>query len=502
MKDIHKNMCNDMRDDERDGMVGGMCDEMRAATGTPAIFRRLRLSVALAAMLTLSACAHRFDTTHPDVPLPATWAEASPGEAQLQRDWWRGFDSTELSGLIDEALAGSPDLRIALERVTQAEIAARSAGASLFPLITLSADTGTGSVKPGGVNDAGWSKRESSGAGLAIDYEVDLWGRVAAQASGARASLDATRYDLETARLTLTTGVANAYFQVLALRMRLQIAQNNLAIAEKLFNIVEARYRYGAASALDVSRQRSTVLAQRATILPLQVQERQAVSALAILLGRQPQALQVAGQDLDALTVPAVGAGLPSTLLLRRPDLASAEAQLYAADANVAAARAALLPTITLSGTAGSSSAALLSLTDPAYSIGIAASIVRTLFDGDRLGQQVELNESSRRQLVESYRSAIHSALKEVDDALGNAERNRNQEQAQVEIREEAQRALQLSELRYREGADDLNSLLDAQRTLFSAEDQLAQQRLLRLTGTTDLFKALGGGWSRPTVQQ
>ena len=475
-------------------------NQKREATEMPenmSRFRRTKFSAAFAAVLALSACAHHIDATKPEVAMPTSWAEAAPGEAELQRDWWRTFGSPELSGLIDEALAGSPDLRIAIERVTQAEIAARSAGASLFPLITLSADTGSGSVKPGGFNDSGWSKRESSGAAVSIDYEVDLWGRVAAQASGARASLDATRYDLETVRLTLTTGVANAYFQVLSLRMRLQIAQNNLAIAEKLFSIVEARYRYGAASALDVSRQRSTVLAQRATILPLQVQERQAVSTLSILLGRQPQSLQVTGLDLDKLTVPEVGAGLPSSLLVRRPDLASAEAQLYAADANVAAARAALLPTITLSGVAGSSSAALLSLTDPTYSIGIAASIVRTLFDGDRLGQQVELNESSRRQLVESYRSAIHSALKEVDDALGNATRNREQEQAQIEIRKEAQRALQLSELRYREGADDLNSLLDAQRTLFSAEDQLAQQRLLRLTGTTDLFKALGGGWSR-----
>jgi multidrug efflux system outer membrane protein len=476
--------------------------ESTAMTGNRIYFRRARLAAILVSTLALNACAHRFDVTHPEVTMPTSWAEASPGEAALQRDWWREFGSPELSGLIDEALAGSPDLRIAAERVTQAEITARSAGASLFPLLTLSAGTETGSVKPGSFNDSGWRKSESSGASLSIDYEVDLWGRVAAQASGAQASLEATRYDLETARLTLTTGVANAYFQVLVLRMRLNIAQNNLAIAEKLFSIVEARYRYGSASALDVSRQRSTVLAQRATILPLQVQERQTVSALAILLGRQPQALQIGGQDLETLSIPGIDAGLPSTLLTRRPDLASAEAQLYAADANVAAARAALLPTITLTGAAGSSSAALLSLTDPTYSIGIAASIVRTLFDGDRLGLQVEANESTRRQLVESYRSTIHSALKEVDDALGNAGRNLNQEQAQREIRKEAQRALQLSELRYREGADDLNSLLDAQRTLFSAEDQLAQQRLLRLTGTTDLFKALGGGWSRPQPVQ
>ncbi len=458
-------------------------------------FRRTRLAALLAVAFVLSACASRVDVTRPDVAMPSAWAEPASGEAALQRDWWRGFGSVELSALIDEALSGSPDVIIAAERVTQAEIAARSAGASLFPLLTVSAGTDTGRVKPG-LTGPGWSKSESSGASLSVDYEVDVWGRVAALVTGARASLNASRYDLETVRLTLTTGVANAYFQTLALRMRLKVAQQNLAIAEKLFTIVEARYRYGSASALDVSRQRSTVLAQRATILPLQVQERQTVSALAILLGRQPQALQVGGQSLDTLTTPEVSPGLPSTLITRRPDLASAEAQLYAADANVAAARAALLPTISLTGTAGSSSAALLSLSNPAYSIGIAASIVQTLFDGNRLRLQVESNESTRRQLVENYRRTVYIALKEVDDALGNATRNREQEQAQIEIRKEAQHALQLSELRYREGADDLNSLLDAQRTLFAAEDQLAQLRLLRLTGTTDVFKALGGGWN------
>lgn len=461
-------------------------------------FRRTRLALAIVAVLALSACASRIDATKPNLEMPASWAEASSATAELQRDWWRGFGSDELSGLIDQALAGNPDLNIAAERVTQAEIAARSAGASLFPLLTVSAKTGVGSSKPGQAPTAtGWTKNESSGVALAVAYEVDVWGRVAAVASGANASLNASRYDMETVRLTLTTGVANAYFQTLALRVRLKVAQENLAIAEKVYSIVEARYRYGSASALDMSRQRGTVLAQRNILLPLQVQERQTVSALAILLGRQPQALQVVAQDLNALTVPEVSPGLPSTLITRRPDLASVEAQLFAADANVAAARAALLPTISLTGAAGNSSAALLALGNPAYSVGLTASFVQTLFDGNRLRLQVETSESVRRQLVESYRRTVYASLKEVDDALSNASRNLAQERAQIEIRQEARRALQLSELRYREGADDLNTLLDAQRTLFAADDQVAQQRLLRLTGTTDVFKSLGGGWSR-----
>jgi multidrug efflux system outer membrane protein len=473
------------------------------------VFRRTRLALALTAVLALGACATAIDTSRPQLDMPATWAEAAPAGLELQREWWRGFGSSELSALIELSLADSPDVIIAAERVTQAEIAARSAGASLFPLLTVSADTDSFRVKSGasGRNGAtptplsGWTKSESTGVSLAVNYEVDVWGRVAATTRSANASLNASRYDLETVRLTLTTGVANAYFQILALRMQLQVAQDNLAISEKLFAIVEARYRFGAASALDVSRQRSTVLAQRATILPLQVQERQTVSALAILLGRQPQALQVAAQTLDTLAVPEVSPGLPSTLITRRPDVASVEAQLLAGSANVAAARAALLPTISLTGVAGNSSAALLSLGAPAYSVGIAASIVQTLFDGNRLRLQVESSESARRQLAENYRRTVYTALKEVDDALGNATRNREQELAQIEIRNEALRALGLSELRYREGADDLNSLLDAQRTLFTAEDRLTQLKLLRLTGTTDVFKALGGGWDKSQVE-
>ena len=133
--------------------------------------------------------------------------------------------------------------------------------------------------------------------------------------------------------------------------------------------------------------------------------------------------------------------------------------------------------------------------------MGLTASFVQTLFDGNRLRLQVQTSESVRRQLVESYRRTVYASLKEVDDALSNASRNLAQEQAQIEIRKEARRALQLSELRYREGADDLNTLLDAQRTLFTADDQLAQLRLLRLTGTTDVYKSLGGGWSRTPAQ-
>ncbi len=459
--------------------------------------RRARL-IALAAAATLAACATPIDTTRPPLNLPDAWTEASFAGAStraLERDWWRGFRSDELVRLIDEAQAASPDLRIAAERVTQAELAARLAGSSLYPQLSVSADTSAGYARS---KDQPRTGSQHTSASIGINYEIDLWGRVAAVNSSSQAVLRGSRYDLESARLSLTSGVANAYFQVIATRIRLDVARRNLAIAEKLGSIVEARYRNGAASALDQSRQRTTVLTQRAAILPLEVLERQSLSALAILLGRAPQGFTVAATDFTATAVPEVSPGLPSDLLTRRPDIASSEAALAAADADVAAARAALLPTISLSGSAGLATDALLKLANPAYSVEIAASFLRTLFNADSQRNQVKVNESSRRQLVEGYRRNVYAALKEVDDALGNVGRFREQEQTQLVIRDEAQRALNLSEVQLREGVESLSTLLDAQRTLFTAEDALAQIRLSRLTSAIDLFKALGGGWALP----
>jgi outer membrane protein, multidrug efflux system len=424
-----------------------------ASTSSLPPFRRV--AVVLAAVLMLAGCATKVDNTQPALALPATWSEGVPtaATARLEREWWRSFRSEELVRLVDEAQAGSTDLMIAAERVKQAELAARLAGASLFPQVDVGADTGERfTATPGSGNT---QTTRFTSAAISASYEIDLWGRVAATVRGSEATLLGSRYDLETARLSLTTGVANAYFQVISLRMRLVVARENLAIAERVQGIVEARYRNGVATALDASRQRTAVLTQRT-------------------------------------------AGLPSSLLNRRPDLASVEAQLAGADADVAAARAALFPTISLSATAGMSSTALLTLSNPIFSAEIAASIMRTIFGADRLRSQIQTSESTRRQLVLSYKRSVYTALKEVDDALGNATRNHEQERNQVVIRDEARRALSLSELRFKEGADDLNSLLDAQRTLFAADEALALQRLNRLSGSIAVFKALGGGWERP----
>ncbi len=452
-------------------------------------------AVCFAVALALAGCGTTSPMLKPSVTTPAAWNESGAANgAAISPEWWGSYGSQELQSLVAEALKGSPDLAIASERVRQAEAQVRIAGSSLFPQLNF----GGGSS----VRDTSDGKRtttaEASSAALSASYELDLWGKNRAGVKSAESSLAATTYDREAARLTLISGVATSYFEVLSLRSRLAVARENLTIAQRVRDLVQARARNGAASQLDVSRQEATVLSQQAALLPIEQQERQTLAALAILIGHTPEGFDVKASTVMDLNVPAIDPGLPSDVLVRRPDLAAAEAQLASANADLTAARAALLPSISLTGTAGAASTALLSLaTGGTTSIGLALSILQPIFDGGRLRGQVKVSESRERELVESYRKVILAAFKDVEDALVATSRQAQQEALQAQVQAQAREALRLAEVRYREGADDLLTVLDAQRTLFSAQDQLAQLRLNRLEASVSLFKALGGGWTR-----
>ncbi|MPZ42450.1 MAG: efflux transporter outer membrane subunit [Betaproteobacteria bacterium] len=455
---------------------------------------KFRLAVCAAAIIALTGCATTSPMLQPSVAMAPRYDEPIPaGSIAVSPDWWQRFGSQELQSLVQAALAGSPDLAIAMERVRQAEAQVGIAGASLFP--TLNLGFGTSRKTSGG--DAGSRTSDASSTTLNVSYEVDLWGRNAAGVRGANEALRGTVYDRDAAQLTLIAGVATGYFQLLSLRSRLALARDNLAIAERVQALVATRARNGVATQLDVERQDATVLAQRAALMPLEQQERQTLAALAVLIGRTPQGFDVVSGGIADLQVPVIDPGLPADLLVRRPDIASAEARLGGANADLAAARAALLPSIQLTGAAGVSSAALLTiLGGPSTAISLAMSVLQPIFDGGRLRGQVRVSESVERELVESYRKVILTALGEVESALVAASRVAQQETLQAEVLAKAQNALRLAEVRYREGADDLLTVLDAQRSLFDAQDRLAQIKLERLNGAVDLFKALGGGWN------
>ncbi len=468
---------------------------------TTAAARRRAVPAAAGALLALLAGCGTFNAPPPShgVAMPAGYTQTPAGRPTLlAADWWQGFGSGELAALIAAALEGSPDLAIAIRRIEQAEAQARVAGAPLFPVLNLNAGSSRAESRAAGASRT--ATGDASSLSLSASYEIDFWEKNASGARAALSSLAASRFDGETARLTLVSGVANAYFQVLSVRDRLRLARDNIAIAERVLAVVGSRLKFGNASGLDLNRQQTTVLTQRAAVPPLQLQERQSLAALAILLGRAPQGFNIAANSITALGVPVASPGLPSDLLLRRPDLASAEAQLAAANANIGAARAALLPSIQLTGSAGVATSALLSLANPARSLSLGTSLLQPIFNAGRLQAQVDISASRQGELVETYRRAILAALADVENSLAAAGRSAEQEALQQQVRDGARRSLQLAELRYKAGSDDLLTVLDAQRTLFSAQDQAAQVLLTRLQASVALYKALGGGWRNPAV--
>ena len=318
----------------------------------------------------------------------------------------------------------------------------------------------------------------------------------AASARAADQSLRSSVYDQETVALTTVASVASTYFELLALRERLRLAQLNAANAEKILVLTEKQFAAGTISKLPMMQQQTLVSSQRAQLAGLEQQERQTFAALAILLGKPPQSFTIAGQSLEGVTTPSVTVGLPSELLSRRPDVKSSEADLEAAQANLAAARAAYLPSISLTGDAGVASTALAGLlagSNAAYVVG--ATLIQNIFQGGRLIADNDLKYARREELLASYRKTALSAFADADTALSAVRTVSMQEKAQAEATQAANESLRISELQYKAGTVDFLTVLSSQQSAYSAQDRMAQLRSERLQAAVGLFKSLGGGW-------
>jgi multidrug efflux system outer membrane protein len=429
--------------------------------------------------------------------LPADWRHGTGTAAAIEitRDWWRGFGSAELDALIQAAQTQSLDLAAAVARVRQAEASARIAGAALLPELTGQLNAGRQGRMGGSASVDG----NAFDAGLSASYEVDFWGKNRAGRDSALATLQATAFDRDTVQLTVTAGVASAWLQAVALRERIGIAQLNLQSAERLLALVNSRAGAGAAMPLELAQQRGLVAGQRRSLAALRQQAEDAQTAVALLLG-QAAGVAIAATSLATLQQPAVGAGLPSELLVRRPDVARAEARLASADADVSAARAAMLPSLMLTGSAGTGGDRLRRIFDnPLYSV--AAGLAAPIFDAGRLAAGRDLAQARREELLAAYRQAIAAAIGDVEMALNALAGLGAQSIAQAEELAQAQRALALAESRYRAGAETLLTLLDAQRTLYAAQETAVQLGASRLQASVALYRALGGGWRQASAQ-
>lgn len=443
------------------------------------------------------------------VEVPAAWraGEASSGEAvEGPAPWWRSFGDPTLTALIEESLEGSFDLAAAAARVEAAQARGRVAGAPLLPQADGSF-TGSrtrrnfiGFPIPGGEERVLTSLNTTWGLSLNLSWEVDLWGRLRAGRDALTRDLEAARGDLAGAALSLSGQTAKTYFAVLEAREQVALARATAENRRRTTERIRRRFEAGLRNALDLRLARSEAASAESVLdgrlQALDAAERQ----LEVLLARYPgRALESLPDQLPRALRdgPApVPAGLPAEIISRRPDLAAAESRLAAAGFRVAEARAALYPGIRLTGSAGRSSEDVEDLLDGDFGVwSMAGSLLQPLFQGGRLRANVDLSRASFEEATALYAGAVLRAFREVETALAAEGFLVRQAGALARAAEEARRARDLAEERYRMGLTDYLTVLEAQRRAYDADSRLLQAERRRLDARVDLVLALGGGY-------
>lgn len=469
---------------------------------------RLRAKAPLllgALLMALVSCKVGPDYQRPEVPTSPGFKSAAasatqPGTqpaARLGRDWWRLFNDPELEKL--EAAAGefNQDLRAAVARVDQSRAVVRSTRSELFPTIifdpsvTRSRSTGAGNRVSG--------TRTLVQVPIDMSYEVDVWGRVRRAVESSRSQLAATIFDAEVVRQTLQADVAINYFAIRSLDAQVQIVDRNIALYRRQVELAQKQFKVGLVSKTDSLQAQALLEGTLSQAVELRRQRADVEHALAILLGRPPAELSVEIRPLD-LTPPTIPPGLPSELLRRRPDVAEAEANLVAANAQVGVAKANFYPTFRLTGAAGFESLDLQHALDwesRVWSIGPSVSI--PIFEGGRLTAALEQAKARYEEVLANYRGAILNAYRDVEDALTDIHHRADAIEAQSHAVASSRELVALVESQYQKGLTNYLQVIDADRTLLGNELTLAQLVNQRLAATVLLIKALGGGWEAPS---
>jgi outer membrane protein, multidrug efflux system len=447
----------------------------------------------------LAACSVGPAYKRPDTALPAQWHDAPTAAAPAasvwpEAEWWHGFGSPRLDELIAEAERSNDDLGGAIARVREADAQVRIAGAPLFPTIDGGA---TGTRERTQLTTGGGTRLLNIfNPQITASYELDFWGKNRALRSAASAAAVGSRYDQETVALTVVSSVAATYFQALEFRDRIQVAQQNLENGRKILLGLQHQQSAGIATGLDVAQQETAVALLEAALPPLLQQFRQSVNALAVLIGKTPESIDEPTGSLTELSSPIIVAGLPSQLLSRRPDVASAEQQLIAANADITVARAALFPSIDLTASGGYASNKLASLISPANRVyALSAGLTQPIFHGGALRGQVTFSNARYTELLTTYHKTVLTAFSNVEDALVAARQTADQQERQQDAVTKARRAYQFAQAQMAAGTVNILTVLNTENALFSAQDVLVQVQFAHLQALIDLFTALGGGW-------
>ncbi len=473
--------------------------------------RRGPWTAALAAIL-LSACAAGPDYHRPDViaAMPVAWKleapfrESTPADTAAKGPWWQPYGDAQLDALQRQALAANATLAAANARLAQARAQVASVSASIFPQVSLGV---RGSRQKISANrplsnyaSPNFSTVQNEAAlQFNVNYEVDLAGRVQRTVEGAEASAQQSAADLENTRLLVTAELATTYFNLRALDVELDVLSRSIALQNRALGLVSSRHDLGAASGLDVAQQQALLDATLAQVDVLRKQRSQFEHAIATLTGTPAPSFELPA-DLAAVNSTALQfsapIGVPSDVLERRPDVASAERAMAAANAQIGVATAAFYPSVILGPSIGVDSRTLGSLFSASsllWSIGVSAT--QTLFDAGRVRASVDFANAGYDATVASYRRVVLTAMQEVEDGItGLASLDRATAQSQQAVGS-ARRVLDMATARYEGGASTYLDVISAQQSLLTVERQNAQLQGQRLVTSVFLVKALGGGW-------
>jgi multidrug efflux system outer membrane protein len=466
-----------------------------------------------AAIAIAAGCAVGPDYHKPQAEVPpawkpdAPWHEAAPNDGALKGDWWRLFQDDTLNPLVESALTGNQDLRVAAARLDQARDQVKVVASDLYPSASLSAAAARGKTSANRPLAAYSIPNQSTvqndfEVGPTVNYEADLFGRVRREVEGARASAQQAEADFENTRLILTAQLVTDYFALRELDAEMAVVRHSLQLERDALGFIASRHDLGFATGLDLAQQQALVDSSATQLELLDNQRSQFEHAIATLVGTPAPSFAIP-PAVSTAALPPIPVGLPSDLLQRRPDVASAERSMAAANARIGVARAAYYPSILLGSSFGEANAgwqsntlaALFEAPSRLWSVGLSAT--QTLFDAGKTRANVRIANADYTAAVATYRQTVLTAMEEVENGItGLASLDRAVTQADASVKS-AEDAFDIATARYRGGVDTYLEMITAQQVLLSNQRQAVQIQGQQFATAVYLVKALGGGWTQ-----